>query len=495
MVTGAGTQTAALAFGGQSPGSPAVDSTEEFGGTSWTSGGALNTAKNSSAGAGTQTAAFKVHTTTHEQYNGSSWTETTEINNSRSVFAGAGTTTASLVFGGENPSTQLANTESWNGTAWTEVADLSSAQYFNSGAGSNTSALSFALDTPSPTATEEWSFPSAPVVQLGQVWFNTASSTLKGHAQQGTGTWSSGGDMNNGREQGGYFGSQNSGVAAGGGVNAYVEEYDGSSWTEVTNIPANGAAAGGTGPQTAGIIYGWGHAPTGGNTNNTTSYNGTSWTEVGDLNSGRNVGGSSGGSQTSAMYIGGSPASALTEVWDGSSWTEVGDLNDSRYYAKGGGTTTATIVAGGTGGSPPTNPTQSESWDGTSWTETNELNTGRGYLTGGGDNYNSIIVFGGGPQPGGVYDLTETWNGSSWSEEADMATASETSFGTTQGAGLATYRARTPSPQNTTEEWTISSTTKTLTVSQTCYFLLKIVLILHEQIRKKKYTNSSRNRI
>ena len=161
MVTGAGTQTAALAFGGQSPGSPAVDSTEEFGGTSWTAGGALNTAKNSSAGAGTQTAAFKVHSSTHEQYNGSSWTETTEINNSRQVFAGSGTTTASLVFGGENPSTQLANTESWNGTAWTEVADLSSAQYFNSGAGSNTLALSFALDTPSPTATEEWNVPTA----------------------------------------------------------------------------------------------------------------------------------------------------------------------------------------------------------------------------------------------------------------------------------------------------------------------------------------------
>ena len=65
---------------------------------------------------------------------------------------------------------------------------------------------------------------------------------------------------------------------------------------------------------------------------------------------------------------------ANTEIWNGSTWTEVNDLNDGRYVLKGGGTTTAAVLAGGYGGSPSTNPTQSEQWNGTSWTEGNNLN-------------------------------------------------------------------------------------------------------------------------
>ncbi len=254
MVTGSrNSNSSFLAFGGQSPGSPAVDSTEEFGGTSWTSGGALNTANNSSAGAGTQTAAFKVHTTTHEQYNGSSWTETTDLNNSRSVFAGAGTTTASLVFGGENPSTQLANTESWDGSAWTEVADLATAQYFNSGAGTNTLALSFAVDTPTPTTTEEWSFsglpPSTPAAGyanaiVGDFYYNSSTGQFKNINAGGApiGSWASGGALNTARQKI-WSRSRNTKL-----ILAYlevtppqlqiaeVESYDGSSWTEVADL-------------------------------------------------------------------------------------------------------------------------------------------------------------------------------------------------------------------------------------------------------------------
>jgi hypothetical protein len=376
------------------------------------------------------------------------------------------------VFGGDSGPGQVAKTEQWNGTSWTEVNDLATARSYLGGTGNtpdSTTAIAFGgSGLPAETgATEEWSFPSAPVVQLGQVWFNESTTTLKGYVQQGTGAWSTGGDMNSGREQGGYFGSLSAGVAAGGGSpGLLVEEYDGSSWTEVTNVPARVVSSGGTGPQTAGIIYGTGHAPTSGDRKDGYTYDGTSWTQIADLNTGRNVGGSAGGSQTSALYSGGTPPTiANTEIWDGSSWTEVADLNDSRYYLKGGGTTTAAVLAGGYNGSPSTNPTQSETWDGSSWSEGSELNTGRAFLTGGGSDYSSVMVFGGGPQPGGVYDLTEFWNGSSWTELADMATASETSFGTTQGTGLATYRARTPSPANATEEWTIAAGTKTLSVA------------------------------
>jgi hypothetical protein len=56
-LAGAGTQTAALAFGGLNP--PVSSATEEYDGNSWTtSPGSLNTARYSLAGAGTQTAAL-----------------------------------------------------------------------------------------------------------------------------------------------------------------------------------------------------------------------------------------------------------------------------------------------------------------------------------------------------------------------------------------------------------------------------------------------------
>jgi hypothetical protein len=56
-ITGAGLQTATLAFGGDLP--PYTGATEEYDGTSWaTSPGSLNTARYILAGAGIQTAAL-----------------------------------------------------------------------------------------------------------------------------------------------------------------------------------------------------------------------------------------------------------------------------------------------------------------------------------------------------------------------------------------------------------------------------------------------------
>jgi hypothetical protein len=54
-LAGAGIQTAALGFGGYSPGVFA-GATEEYDGASWTTGGNLGTARYQLAGAGTQTA-------------------------------------------------------------------------------------------------------------------------------------------------------------------------------------------------------------------------------------------------------------------------------------------------------------------------------------------------------------------------------------------------------------------------------------------------------
>ena len=518
---GGGTQTATITAGGYYPaGSPQYQTvlSETYNGTSWTEVNELNTGRIDCTTFGTSTAALLVGggsaaggpgtVANVESWNGTSWSETTDIPATRQEMAGWGLATAGAIVGGSQDSNPTMTAEtleydgsSWtaggdyssvvkyftafgtadngiaaggstgsanltvaanyNGTAWTEVAELASVRRGNmSNGASGTSGLTAGGETPAGAnmnVTEEWSFPSAPVVQLGQVWFNENTVTLKGYVQQGTGSWSSGGTMNTSREQGADFGSLTAGVAAGGGGSVTnVEEYNGTSRAEVYDICAAGGA---TGTQTAGIIFGFKQSsPV---RVDVMTYDGTNFTEVNNLNTGRNVGGSAGGVQTSALYAGGGGSIDNTEIWDGTSWTEVNNLNDGRYFLKGGGTTTAAVLAGGYGGSPNTNPAQSEQWDGTSWTEGNNLNTGRAFLTGGGSNYNSVLIFGGGPP---VIDNTEFWNGTSWSEENDMATASETSHGTTQGTGLGTYRARTPAG-GATEEWTVAAGTKTLSIA------------------------------
>jgi hypothetical protein len=79
LLAGCGTQTVALAFGGEI--TAATGATEEYDGTNWTSNPTgLNTARYALAGAGTQTAALAfggidtVLLSATEEYNGSTWT-------------------------------------------------------------------------------------------------------------------------------------------------------------------------------------------------------------------------------------------------------------------------------------------------------------------------------------------------------------------------------------------------------------------------------------
>ena len=97
-------------------------------GDAWSTQNAMNTARRYAAGAGTQTSAIAMggdqdppHVANVETWNGSSWSETTDLNTSRGKATGAGeSNTSSLIFGGYT-TTQLAVTESWNGSAWTEA--------------------------------------------------------------------------------------------------------------------------------------------------------------------------------------------------------------------------------------------------------------------------------------------------------------------------------------------------------------------------------------
>jgi hypothetical protein len=125
MLGGAGTQTAALGFGGYKVPATISAATEEYDGTSWTTGGSLITARYGLAGAGTQTAGLAFGGTTGyptssdltEQYDGSSWTATGTMITGRRYLGGCGTQTSALAFGGvpTNTTTRVTNTEEFSG--------------------------------------------------------------------------------------------------------------------------------------------------------------------------------------------------------------------------------------------------------------------------------------------------------------------------------------------------------------------------------------------
>jgi len=97
---------------------------------------------------------------------------------------------------------------------------------------------------------------------------------------------------------------------------------------------------------TSGLVVG-GEGP--GTTANCETYDGTCWTEKSNLNTARYaIVGS--GTETAALCAGGltTVPVAVTEQWDGTSWTEVGDLAVAGQF--GGGTfnsSVASLFAGG----------------------------------------------------------------------------------------------------------------------------------------------------
>jgi hypothetical protein len=84
-------------------------------------------------------------------------------------------------------------------------------------------------------------------------------------------------------------------------------------------------------------------------------WNGTSWSNVNDVNTARQTAGSA-GTVTSAVIYGGQPGQqAVTEQWNGTGWTEVADLGTGREgLGKGTGASSGSALAVGKDGSPNT---------------------------------------------------------------------------------------------------------------------------------------------
>ena len=123
--------------------------------------------------------------------------------------------------------------------------------------------------------------------------------------------------MGSAKDQLASFGTTTAGLSAGGTpVKSDVELWDGTSWTETTELNVAKTGATGAGIQTSGIIYGGSTPP----------------------------------------YV------ATTEFWNGSSWTEINDMSTARYLTAPAGTSDAALATGGDPGPSTIGTNATEEW-------------------------------------------------------------------------------------------------------------------------------------
>ena len=421
-------------------------------------------AKSYAVGIGLQTAANIIGDgTTNFEYDGTNWTAGSTLNTGRNGLGGSGITTAGLVFGGRLPSPLSTKTETYDGTSFTETADLATARAGLIGGmvSPNSQSLAFGGGTPSSTgATEE---------------FNVSVNTITAAA------FSSGGSMGTGRYGGNYFGTgKDSQVAAGGHISgspdntANSETYNGTTWSEGNNLNTSRYNAAGGGTETAGIVA-TGRNPSANPSpqvryGNTEEYNGTSYSEVTDCPeaSYRKVGA---GTQTALMICGGLPPSyppyANTSFeYDGTNWTAGGAMPQQGNYMDGVGVTTAAVVFGAINSPSPNTNNACLDYDGSSFSANNNMNINHGgqhFVSG---TVTDAIV-GAGGAPYAVAAQSETYDGTTFATNATLATEGQRGGkGTTTAAAFAV--GGHPPFLAVTEEYTVESTAvnaKTLTTS------------------------------
>ena len=292
--------------------------------------------------------------------------------------------------------------------------------------------------------------PSNPV--NGQVWYN--SGTLKGHKENPSGAWSTGGVLNTPRYEFPGVGTQTAGLFISGnkpgGYRSEVELYNGTAFSEVGDVNTATRNFGAAGTSTSAVIWG-GQA----DTDMTETWNGSSWTSAANISGNRyGAQGNIGANNTSAISCGGNNGSNNTFEWNGSGWTALSNMNVSREHGSGQGIATAGLTFAGA-----PNVVNTELWNGSSWTELNDLNLGRRLAGGmGGSSTVSFCVSG----DGSPTSDTEQWNGTSWTEIANLNTSmggGTAAAGGSATAGVAAYL-------GATEEWNVpGETTVSFTVS------------------------------
>ena len=448
-LSAAGTLTSGLAFAGTTGGAPgagtAQSTTEEYDGSSWTSGGALNVARQSGAGTGeSQSAAIMFggsNTPSNaktETYDGSSWTAQPDMNSGTNAQAGFGTSTSAISAGGE---TYRTNVEDWNGSSWAvNPATIAVGNQALVGGGSSTAGLVMGGWRPAPlgNTTQE---------------YNSSTNLVTAAA------WASGGNLGTARAYVTGAGLQTAAIVVAGyngAVVSNVEEYDGTSWSEENNLGTSRYNVATLGVQTAAFACGGRTPPPDTGSTTVESYNGSSWTSAPSLNSARTYLMGVGTTTAGLVAMGANPrstASNLAEEYNGSSWSAVNTNGTTRRNVGAGGIQTSALYFGG----GPT-PTATEEYDGTNWTAGGNLGTGRYFTSGSSNAPGNSAVFAIGGNTGSSTGATEGYDGTSWSTRPSLATARHALAGAGTASAALAAGGNAPPWSNATEEFTPEST-------------------------------------
>jgi hypothetical protein len=310
--------------------------------------------------------------------------------------------------------------------------------------------------------------PSNP--EIGQIWYNSSSGTLKGYKQ--VNVWASGGTLNTARTYSGGAGISTAAIVWAGQTNPpgfpsftqATELYNGTNWTSGSNYPIRVNGPFGLGTQTAtlgagGYIYG---AP---NTGITATFNGSAWTQSpNSLNTVRQAAAGTGTQTAGIANSGSSPGGngGFTELWNGTSWTNTTTSNTTTGGRGLTGTQTAALAFAG--GSPFVANT--ESFNGSTWTNLNSMNTARSNL-GYAGTQTSALGFGG--YTPSTTSATELWNGTAWTSNPTGLATSRAQIASgnlgSQSSALAIGGRNSPAATpGATELWT-GVGTKTITAS------------------------------
>ena len=308
------------------------------------------------------------------------------------------------------------------------------------------------------------SLTSSTGTEEGQIWYSTPTGDLKLQRYSATGAWASAPAPAVNVDSFSSGGTQTAAILSGSaGANpanaAKAEEYDGSSWTALTDMPAaygynvscgtvsDWASMGGGYPGNVSTVYDW---------------DGSNWTTGASLPTPSIEAGVCGPGQQ-ALYVGGAtPGGFLSATHErsGGSWATTGTLNNARYASNVTGTKADARCSGGYGGSYTA---ASETYNGSIWANSTAMPAGRGYAGSAGSSSTDQFLFGGGPS-GGNGTTSIKWDGSSWSADASLnsAKAGLGGFGSSTAA-LCGGSGNSPAAS---EEYTGPGvTTKTITLS------------------------------
>jgi hypothetical protein len=264
------------------------------------------------------------------------WASGNNVNTARQSLAGTGSQTAALIFGGsQGTPSPMTETEEYDGTNWTSVNSMSTGRFYLMGSNQGTQTASWAAGG-----------------------FATPGTVTITNTEEYDGTnWTAGGSLPSGLANAISAGTLTAGLIAGGpgGITTTLH-YDGSSWTTVpaTISPAI-AEAGGGGIQTSAILCGGSVPGTPGDQNLTQEYNGTIWTVGPNMNVVKQYYKIAAANNDSVVAFAGaatpSPLSAATEEYNGTSWTTSANSPFEGQRSSGAGTQAAAFMA--TGQAPP----------------------------------------------------------------------------------------------------------------------------------------------